>query len=72
MVVAAGDNDAGGDQFYAVQVGAWAALTGLLFVGTPLNISQILAVPALLPRAMGSLALRVTMLELSSLELISG
>ena len=60
------------DQLYAAQVGASAALTGLLFVGISINMSKILAVPALPPRAMKSLALLVTILILSSLELIPG
>ncbi len=60
------------DQFYAAQVGASAALTGLLFVGISLNMTKILAVPALPARAMKSLALLVTVLILSSLELIPG
>lgn len=60
------------DSFFAAQVGASAALTGLLFVGISINMSKIIAVPSLPPRAMKSLALLVTVLILSSVQLIPG
>ena len=60
------------DNFFTAQVGASAALTGLLFVGISINMSKIIGVPALPPRAMKSLALLVTVLILASLELVPG
>lgn len=56
--------------FFAAQVGASAALAGLLFVGVSLNLGKILAAPFLPLRALMALMLLVAILALSSLLLV--
>jgi len=52
--------------------GSSAALTGLLFVAISINLSQILKVPLLVPRAMEVLVLLTAVLVLSTLLLMPG
>jgi modulator of FtsH protease len=60
------------DNFFVAQLGASAALTGLLFVGISINMSRILSVPVLPDRALEALALLTTILVVSSLMLVPG
>jgi modulator of FtsH protease len=58
--------------FFAAQLGASAALTGLLFVGVSINLGKILE-GALLPlRAFMALVLLIVVLVLSSLLIMPG
>ena len=56
--------------FFAAQLGAGAALLGLLFVGLSLNLSRILAIPSLRLRAEVGLMLLVLQIVLSSIMLV--
>jgi modulator of FtsH protease len=56
--------------FFIAQVGASAALTGLIFVGVSLNLQQILAMPRLPSRALEALSLLMAVLITSSLLLV--
>jgi predicted MFS family arabinose efflux permease len=58
------------DNFFVAQVGASAALAGLLFVGISINMSRLLQYPRLLDRALEALAMLVTILVVASLTLI--
>lgn len=58
--------------FFAAQVGAAAALAGLLFVGISLNLNKILAAPFLPLRGFLALLLLIAILALSSLLLMPG
>lgn len=58
--------------FYTAQIGAAAALAGLLFVGLSLNLTKILAYPALPNRALLALGILLAILVISSLVLIPG
>jgi len=60
------------ETFYAAQVGAAAALAGLLFVGISLNLNKILAAPFLTLRGFLALLLLIAILALSSLLLMPG
>ena len=60
------------DTFFAAQLGASAGLTGLLFVGISINMSQIIAFPHLANRALQALIVLVTILLVSSLLLVPG
>jgi modulator of FtsH protease len=60
------------ETFYAAEVGAAAALAGLLFVGISLNLNKILAAPFLPLRGFLALLLLVAILALSSLLLMPG
>ena len=60
------------DDFFMAQVGASAALAGLLFVGLSINLSKILASRSLPDRAEKALAILVLILMISSLFLIPG
>ncbi|UYN93548.1 MAG: hypothetical protein KIT25_15990 [Enhydrobacter sp.] len=62
----------GWDNFFLGQVGASAALAGLLFVAVSLNASRILALPMLPDRALAALSLLLAILVVSSLMLIPG
>lgn len=56
--------------FFAAQLGAAAALLGLLFVGLSLNLAKILQFPALPNRALLALGLLLGTLMMSSYVLI--
>ncbi len=60
----------GWDNFFLAQVGASAALAGLLFVGVSLNLTKILEYPWLPGRALEALVLLLTVLVVSSLMLV--
>lgn len=56
--------------FFFAEVGASAALAGLIFVGVSINLSRILAFPRLPNRAFEALLLLLTVLVVSSLLLV--
>jgi hypothetical protein len=58
--------------FFIAQCGASAALLGLLFVSVSLNLSRIIAFPALPGRALTAMLLLIAVLVVSSLMLIPG
>jgi hypothetical protein len=60
------------DNFFVAQVGASAALAGLLFVGLSINMARILQYAILLDRALQALTLLVAILVIASLELVPG
>ena len=63
--------DIGGwSNFFFAQVGASAALTGLLFVGVSINLNKILSTKALPNRALQALVFLLTVLVVSSLLLV--
>ncbi len=64
----------GGDwpDFFVAQVGASAALLGLLFVGVSINLDKILANAGLPDRALVALALIFNVLLVASLALLPG
>jgi len=58
--------------FFSAEVGASAALTGLLFVAVSINLSKIVALPHLTPRAAKALATLVGILFAASFGLAPG
>lgn len=60
------------ETFFAAQVGAAAALAGLLFVGVSLNLAKILAAKFLPLRGFLALLLLVAILTVASLLLLPG
>jgi hypothetical protein len=58
--------------FFIAQVGASAALLGLLFVGVSINLDRILALAGLPDRALFALVLIFNVLLVSSLMLVPG
>ncbi|HLH60991.1 MAG TPA: hypothetical protein VKV20_04845 [Ktedonobacteraceae bacterium] len=62
----------GWENFFIAEVGASAALTGLIFVGVSINLSRILSSPNLPDRALMALILLLTVLIVSSLLLVPG
>jgi hypothetical protein len=58
------------DTFFAAQLGASAALAGLLFVGISINMTKILKYPMLVYMALQSLILLGTILVVSSFSLV--
>jgi modulator of FtsH protease len=60
------------ESFFLGQLGASAALGGLLFVAVSINLERILALPTLPSRALGALMLIMAVLVLSSLMLLPG
>lgn len=60
------------DAFFTAEVGASAALTGLLFVGMSINLNRILSLPAIANRAFQSLILLLGVLAIASLLLVPG
>jgi modulator of FtsH protease len=60
----------GWENFFLGQVGASAALGGLLFVAVSLNLARILALPRLADRALLALSLILAILIISSAMLI--
>ncbi len=62
----------GWENFFLAQVGASAALAGLIFVGVSINLSKILSLPQLPYRAFEALLIVLTVLVISSLLLVPG
>lgn len=62
----------GWNDFFVAQIGASAALLGLLFVAVSLNLSRILSLPSLPDRALVALGLLLVILIVSSLMLVPG
>jgi hypothetical protein len=60
------------DSFFTAEVGASAALAGLLFVGISINIAKILAIPSLPDVALRALSLLFAILLVASVLLIPG
>jgi modulator of FtsH protease len=60
------------EPFFAAQLGAAAALGGLVFVGLSLNLAKILSFPVLPNRALLALGLLLAILVVSSLLLMPG
>jgi|HubBroStandDraft_1064217.scaffolds.fasta_scaffold58881_3 hypothetical protein len=60
------------DTFFAAQLGASAALTGLLFVSVSLNMNKIIAIPTLPDMALRAFVLLVGILLSSTVLLIPG
>ena len=63
---------AGWENFFVAQVGASAALTGLLFVAVSLNLKQILESPQLPGRAAEALVILLGVLAASTIGLVPG
>lgn len=63
---------AGWDNFFIAEVGASAALAGLIFVGVSINLAKILAYASLPERALEALLALFAVLFASSLMLIPG
>jgi hypothetical protein len=63
---------AGWETFFVAEVGAAAALTGLLFVAVSINLTKVLALPQLPGRAGESLMMLVAVLLVASFGLIPG
>ena len=62
----------GWENFLLAEVGASAALAGLIFVGVSINLTKILSLPALPSRAFEALLMLLTVLVVCSLLLIPG
>jgi hypothetical protein len=62
----------GWGDFFLGELGASAALGGLLFVAISLNLTRILSVPSLPDRALAALGLLLAILTVSSFMLIPG
>jgi len=60
------------DTFFAAEVGASAALAGLIFVGVSINLRQIVGLPMLANRALQALGLLVGSLGIESLLMVPG
>lgn len=58
------------DEFFTAEVGAAAALTGLIFVGLSINLKQIIALPMIANRALQALLLLLGTLGILSLLLV--
>jgi hypothetical protein len=63
---------AGWESFFVAEVGAAAALTGLIFVAVSINLTRILAFPQLPGRAAETLFVLVGVLVTSTLALVPG
>lgn len=72
MPISAAYNPAQWATFFSAQVGASAALTGLLFVSISINLSQIISSPHLTPRAAKALITLAGVLFVASLCLVPG
>jgi len=62
----------GWDNFFIAQVGASAALAGLVFVGVSINLREIVADPRLVGYALEALVVLLGVLVASSLLLVPG
>jgi modulator of FtsH protease len=62
----------GWENFFIAEVGASAALTGLIFVGVSINLTRILSLPRLPNRALEALIILLAVLVVSSLQLVPG
>ena len=62
----------GWNNFFVAQVGASAALAGLVFVGVSINLTKIVAVPRLVGYALEALVVLLDVLVVSSLMLAPG
>ena len=62
----------GWESFFIAEVGASAALVGLIFVGVSINLIRILSLPGLPNRALLALVLLLTILVVCSLLLVPG
>jgi hypothetical protein len=62
----------GWENFFISEVGAAAALAGLLFVGVSINLTRILSLPRLPNRALLALVILLAILVVSSLLLVPG
>lgn len=60
------------ENFFIAEVGASAALTGLIFVGVSINLNKILSGPSLPSRVLAVLSMLLTVLIVSSLLLVPG
>lgn len=58
------------ESFFVAEIGASAALAGLVFVGVSINLSKILAQPGLPNRALNALGVLISTLTVSSILLI--
>jgi hypothetical protein len=63
---------AGWENFFVAEVGAAAALTGLIFVAVSINLSKVLQFPQLPRRAAESLVMLMTVLVVAGLGLVPG
>lgn len=62
----------GWENFFVAEVGAAAALTGLLFVAVSINLSRILSIPHLPARAAETLVVLVGVLDVATFGLVPG
>ena len=62
----------GWENFFIAEVGASAALLGLIFVGVSINLTRIISLPGLPNRALLALIILLTILVICSLLLIPG
>jgi len=60
------------DNFFTAEVGAAAALAGLVFVGISINLQRIIALPVIANRAFQSLLLLLAILGVESILLVPG
>jgi hypothetical protein len=63
---------AGWEDFFVAQVGAAAALSGLLFVAVSINLTRILSIPLLPARAAETLLVLMSVLAVASFGLVPG
>ncbi len=62
----------GWENLFIAEVGASAALLGLLFVGVSINLARIISIPGLPNRALLALIILLTILIMCSLLLVPG
>jgi hypothetical protein len=60
------------DSFFTAEVGASAALAGLIFVGLSINMTRVLALPRVPERALQTIVILLGVLMTSSLLLVPG
>ena len=60
------------DSFFSAEVGAAAALAGLIFVGISINLQRILALPMIARRAFQALLILLGILAVVSILLVPG